>query len=197
MLTWTDKYDLPDCELELRKGWLTQDEADALFEELVRDVEWETKKLWMFGKWIDQPRLTAFYGDAGKKYHYTGSDWQAKQWLPGMEMVRDRIKSEYGMEMNSVLCNHYRNGSDSVGWHTDGGGADGLNPQIFSLSLGAARDFQIKHNTLASHSLRTIKLGHGSLLYMGGTMQSHWKHQVPKVVSSGPRINLTFRAVVG
>jgi alkylated DNA repair dioxygenase AlkB len=42
-----------------------------------------------------------------------------------------------------------------------------------------------------------LLLGGGSLLVMGGTTQRFWRHGVPRQRGAGPRINLTFRRIVG
>jgi len=96
---------------------------------------------------------------------------------------------------NSVLANLYRNGRDSNGWHADDEPELGSQPIIASVSLGATRDFQFKHRQLAQHSY-TQELSSGSLLVMGGAMQAHWLHQLPKRLRvQDPRINLTFRYI--
>jgi alkylated DNA repair dioxygenase AlkB len=150
----------------------------------------------MFGRWVNQPRLTAFYADEGLEYHYTGSQWKAHSWIEPLAALKDRISREFDTQINSVLCNLYRDGQDYCGWHSDFGKTDGPNPVIFSLSLGACRTFQIRHQTRSDLPITSIELPSGSLLRMGGTMQKHWKHQVPKQLGSGPRINLTFRTVM-
>lgn len=192
-----DLSGLPDCELTLHQEWIEEDEATELFKTLRTGVAWQLKQVFMYGRWVNQPRLTALHGDQGLRYSYTGSDWDTHPWLEAMIPVKERIEQQFGQKINSVLCNLYRNGNDYCGWHTDFGKTDGPNPQIFSLSLGAERPFQIRHNTDPKHQLVTIRLGHGSLLYMGGEMQKHWKHQVPKAAGAAERINLTFRCVTG
>ncbi|MBN8618629.1 MAG: alpha-ketoglutarate-dependent dioxygenase AlkB, partial [Anaerolineae bacterium] len=96
---------------------------------------------------------------------------------------------------NSVLLNLYRDGNDSVGWHSDDEPELGTNPVIASLTLGAARAFQFRHRT--NRDLRVnLELTHGSLLIMAGATQHHWHHQVPKTRKPlPPRINLTFRVI--
>jgi alkylated DNA repair dioxygenase AlkB len=94
-----------------------------------------------------------------------------------------------------VLLNLYRDGNDSVGWHSDDEPELGQNPVIASVTFGAARNFQFKHKT--TPDLRAaIELTHGSLLLMAGATQHHWKHQIPKTKKVlGARINLTFRVI--
>lgn len=187
--------ELPDCEMELRRQWLPEDEAEEAFVRLQNDLKWEERELMMFGRKVKQPRLTCLYGDDDVKYSYTGSDWQANPWHPLLLPIVDRIEREYGVRPNSVLCNLYRHGNDSVGWHADLGGNDGAEPTIFSLSLGVSRTFMIKHNTREEMQYKFL-LASGDLLKMGAPMQSFWKHQVPKELVTGVRVNLTFRVLI-
>ena len=47
---------------------------------------------------------------------------------------------------------------------------------------------------MSTKEKRTLELSHGSLLLMGGTLQHHWVHELPKITRPvGERINLTFR----
>ena len=71
-------------------------------------------------------------------------------------------------DFTSVLLNQYRNGMDSNGWHSDDEKELGKHPIIASVSFGEERYFYLKHKTHKEERLK-IKLGHGSLLIMGGT----------------------------
>jgi alkylated DNA repair dioxygenase AlkB len=91
--------------------------------------------------------------------------------------------------------NRYRNGQDSMGFHSDAEPELGRNPIVPSLSLGAQRRFVLVHKK--SKRKIEIVLGHGSLLIMGGALQHFWKHALPKTKAPvGERINLTFRLIV-
>jgi alkylated DNA repair dioxygenase AlkB len=82
-----------------------------------------------------------------------------------------------------------------MGWHADQEPSLGRNPYIASLSLGAERRFKIRHNK-SSESV-DILLSSGSLLLMGGALQHHWRHCVPKTQKPvDARINLTFRRII-
>jgi hypothetical protein len=50
-----------------------------------------------------------------------------------------------------------------------------------TLSFGAEREFVLKHKR--TRETISYRLGHGSLLVMGGTRQNHWLHSVPKTES--------------
>ncbi len=94
-----------------------------------------------------------------------------------------------------MLLNLYRNGRDSVAWHSDDEPELGKNPVIASVSFGATRRFMFRHKTQKELKCE-IELTHGSLLLMRGATQHFWQHQIPKIKKIiQPRINLTFRQV--
>ena len=100
-----------------------------------------------------------------------------------------------GQRFNGLLINHYRDGQDSMGWHSDDEAVLGVNPVVVSLNLGGTRRFDLRRvgSTRIEHSL---ELGHGSLLVMAGQTQHYWQHQVAKTAQPvAPRLNLTFRLI--
>ena len=91
-----------------------------------------------------------------------------------------------------MLLNLYRDGRDSIGFHSDDEPELGVNPVVASVSLGAVRQFVLKHKK--SKEKLAFRLARGSLLVMGGACQHHWIHGVPKTAEVvGERVNLTFR----
>ena len=116
-------------------------------------------------------------------------------WTPLLAEIRRQVGEQVGQPLNAVLLNLYRDGQDSMGWHSDDEAELGRNPLIASLSLGGERRFDLrrKGGTRIEHSLM---LGHGSLLVMAGQTQHHWQHQVAKTRKPcALRLNLTFRLV--
>src|SRR5262245_57837373 len=105
--------------LELLEGWLDDDEATALFETLRSRVAWQHEPIRVAGREILQPRLTAWYGDPGARYAYSGLSLAPAPWTPALAELRRRVQVQAGRPFNSVLCNFYRDGSDSVGFHAD------------------------------------------------------------------------------
>ncbi len=193
----TIKYDLPDADVTLYNCFFSKTESDHLYNNLIEKINWEQHEITMFGKTMNQPRLTAFYGDNNKDYSYSGIRLKPTEWNEDLILIKSRIEKTTNESFSSVLLNYYRNGRDSMGWHADDEKELGKNPVIASVSFGATRHFQLKHNTLKDFKKVDIELTHGSLLLMKGTTQHHWKHQIPK--SAKPiesRINLTFRLIV-
>lgn len=186
---------MPDAEVLLYPGFFPTQEADAFFAALQTGIAWERKSIRLYGKEIEMPRLTAWYGDPSATYTYSGLTETPRPWTPALLTIRERVDAAAGVAFNSVLLNYYCGERDSMSWHSDDEPELGRNPVIASISFGAARRFQFKHCT--APALRAaVGLTHGSLLLMRGPTQHHWKHQLPKSTRPlAPRINLTFRII--
>lgn len=180
-------------EVVFYDDFLGRQEADLFFKLLQDHVPWKQEPIWMFGKKVMQPRLTALFGDPEVKYSYSGIEMKALNWNEPLLQIRERLKAQVPIEFTHVLLNYYRDGKDSMGWHRDNESSLGKNPYIASVSLGETRTFQIRNKETKSHKI-DISLTHGSLLIMAGESQHYWEHQIPKTKKIlGPRINLTFR----
>ena len=186
---------IPDGNLCLYPQFFDKVEADYYFQRLINDIAWKQEKISMYGKQYDVPRLSAWYGDEGKSYEYSGVYAEANPWISPLLRIKQKVESISGEQFNSVLLNQYRDGSDGVAWHCDDERELGGDPVIASVSFGEARKFQIKHKTNKKLT-KSFVLPHGSLLLMGKKTQSNWLHQIPKSKQLlKPRINLTFRYV--
>lgn len=172
-----------------------RDEALSLFTRLQDQIPWEQRKVRMFGKWIDQPRLVAWFGDSGASYTYSGLTLKPHSWIPAVDACRHRCETLAGVSFNSGLANLYRDGQDTVGWHSDDELELGDEPIIASVSFGVTRRFDFRHKS-GEPTIKT-ELTSGSVVIMSGRCQSHWKHQIARTKRvNSPRINLTFRRIV-
>jgi alkylated DNA repair dioxygenase AlkB len=167
-------------------------DADLIFRSLYAITPWKQEG----SPGRPFPRLTAWYADPGLTYAYSGVVHRATPWTKSLLEIKDRLESAAGTTWNSLLLNLYRDGQDSIGFHADDEPELGEHPVIGSVSFGAVRRFILKHPI--TNEKREFELGHGSALIMAGTTQHHWRHGVPKTRKPvGPRINLTFRRIVG
>ncbi len=184
-------FELPDAELTLWEHFFPRAQADIYYEALLKDTEWKQEPITIHGKTHLTPRLTAWYGN------FPG-DHPLQPLTPTLQEIKAAVEQTSGVVFNSVLLNLYRTGQDSVSWHRDHEREFGQNPIIASVSFGETRPFQVRHKFRKELAKIEIPLHHGSLLLMGGPMQHYWEHQVPKTTKDvRPRINLTFRRLVG
>jgi len=189
-------FSLNNATIDYKEDFLSVNESLQMYESFVSDVQWVHREIMIFGKRIKEPRLTAWYGDEEASYKYSGIELKPLPWYPKLLDLKKRIETFTEQPFNSVLFNWYRDGNDSMGWHSDDEKELGLNPVIASLSLGEARDFQFRRKD--DHNVKKqITLKSGSLLVMSGEMQTYWQHQTPKRkrINEG-RINLTFRKIL-
>ena len=120
-----------------------------------------------------------------------------------LEVLKNVVEEATGCKYNFCLVNYYASGADSVAYHSDDERFLGHNPAIASLSLGARRDFMLKHKpdkdgkAVAGTGVIKMPLGSGDMVLMRGRTQSHWLHAIPKRAGAaredGGRVNITFR----
>jgi alkylated DNA repair dioxygenase AlkB len=188
-------FDVQDASIIYYPNFFSNEEAIILFDALQKEIPWQQDDIKVYGKVYPQPRLTALFGNEGKSYSYSNITMHPHSWTPLLLTMKEKIEQTVEVTFSTVLLNYYRDGRDSNGWHADNEKELGNNPIIASLSFGAERVFQLKHNFLKEEKLN-ITLEHGSLLLMQGSTQHFWKHQIPKTTKPiEPRINLTFRVI--
>ena len=195
-------WDRQGREVELRGGrlalwpaFLDAARADAALAGLREEIEWSQHYVHIAGRRMACPRLSAWYGDPGASYRYSRQTYEPLALPPRLEAVRSLLQETLGIRFNSVLLNLYRDGADSMGWHSDDEPELGDDPVIASLSLGATRRFRLRHRERSAPSCG-FDLEHGSLLVMDGATQRNWQHAVPRTRRKvGTRLNLTWRRV--
>ncbi|MCE2754401.1 MAG: alpha-ketoglutarate-dependent dioxygenase AlkB [Ignavibacteriae bacterium] len=162
---------------------------------LTDSIAWSNDTVKMFGKTLTLNRKSAWYGDPGAAYSYSGIRREPLKWTEELLMIKKLCEEVSNATFNSVLCNYYHDGKDGMGWHCDDERELGKEPIIASVSFGAERIFAFKHRN--SKERINIRLEHGSMLIMRGQTQHSWQHALPKsTIVHEPRINLTFRNIL-
>ncbi len=185
---------MPDAEVVLHRCIFSRAQQDRLFQSLFQEVPWQQHVIKVYGRSIAAPRLSAWYGDPGAVYSYSGLQLKPLAWTKTLLEVKSIVEDLAATDFNSALLNLYRNGQDSVGWHSDAEPELGRNPVIASVSLGAKRRFVFQHKKRRQQIC--LDLEAGSILLMSGPTQHFWRHQLPKSRRTmGQRINITFRVI--
>lgn len=140
---------------------------------------------------------------------------------PCLEMLKNVTEALTNDTYNFVLVNYYSTGQDSISFHSDDERFLGENPAIASFSLGARRDFLLKHKPPGSGKANgnrgqvkvesadnekvypgttqiKLPLGSGDMILMRGETQRNWLHSIPKRSGKNSdadkgRINITMR----
>ena len=187
---------LPDARITYISDFLSPEIANRYFQIFLKELNWQQHDITIFGKRIPQPRLTALYAINDLSYSYSNLTLIPKKFTPELLEIQQKLKIHTGEDFTHCLANFYRDGNDSMGWHSDDEKALGKDPVIASVSLGGERNFQLKHKNIKDERFK-LDLEHGSLLLMSGSTQHFWKHQLPKTKKQvAPRINLTFRTIL-
>jgi alkylated DNA repair dioxygenase AlkB len=186
---------LPFELMEYFPAVFSADESNSFITTFIDTIPWLQRTVLMYGKDIITPRLTAWYGDAGSSYTFSGTKFDPLPWTDELLQIKQQVEKITAVTFNTVLLNYYRNGNDSVAWHSDDEYELGQNPVIASVSFGQVRRFDVRNKT--DHQQKyAVELENGSLLLMKGDMQRHWEHRIAKSNKTlAGRVNLTFRII--
>lgn len=188
---------IEDGQLHYFPNALSAGEADVLLKQSITDITWRQDRISIAGRSIPIPRLQCWLGDPEAHYSYSNIALTPQPWPEFLVKIKARIETLAAHTFNSALANHYRDGADSVDWHSDDEPELGNAPIIASLSLGTNRVFELKHRYKKSLSALKISLDHGSVLIMKGSTQQYWRHRIAKVQGlKETRVNFTFRRIV-
>ena len=182
---------------------LDRQRADDLMARLLDELELRADLLTIAGAPVATKRLHDFRADPGMSYHYSGGDHAALPWTPALSEAKAWVEASLGLRFNACLCNYYADGKVGMGWHADKEAELGADPNIASLSLGASRLFRFRRRSPwrdapDGKEIWDYELAPGDLLLMRGNTQQYFEHELPpRAAVKSPRLNLTFRLVLG
>ncbi|MXV89716.1 MAG: alpha-ketoglutarate-dependent dioxygenase AlkB [Acidimicrobiia bacterium] len=163
--------------LDVASGWLQG--ADTLLADLAERLPWSCGRRRMYDRVVDDPRLSATceVGTAG---------------APAiLDTMATALAARYGERLDSVWVNYYRDGQDSVAWHSDRVGRTQRQPLVAIVTLGGPRRFLLRPR--GGGRSQSFAPASGDLLVMGGDCQHRWEHTIPKAKAAQPRMSVTFR----
>ncbi|KIW04121.1 uncharacterized protein PV09_04931 [Verruconis gallopava] len=217
--------DRPDLDLMYFQPYIAKDIEKELFEFLRRELFFYrvryTIKRGTLETQVNTPRFTTVFGvDDTSRFLDDGSliDAQTRKPVPQdrykctprpipqcLDVLRAITEGSTGCSFNFCLVNYYASGNDSISYHSDDERFLGPLPAIASFSLGAKRDFLMKHKPNPPSTTNTsvtdveplkLSLASGDMILMKGKTQSCWLHSIPKRrggEADRGRINITFR----
>ena len=93
---------IPDADLTFSRTWRESESMDWM-ERLKKEIEWEQHRIKIFGKWVDCPRLSAWYGDPEALYSYSNLRLTPKAWTPTLLEVRNQLAETIERPFNSDI----------------------------------------------------------------------------------------------
>jgi len=105
---------LPDAVVSFVHDFISHDESIKYLEALSTEVAWKQNQIKMFGKVYNEPRLTAWYGDQGLSYKYSGIQLLSTAWSDLLNELKSKVNAAASSEFNSALLNYYRDGQSLI-----------------------------------------------------------------------------------
>lgn len=109
---------LPTDFLEYFPGLFNRQESDLYLQKFISETAWKQTVQKLYDKEVVTPRLTAWYGDLGTDYSHPGRISNPTPWTAELLAIKAIVEPLAGSRFNSVLLNYYRDGNDSVAWHS-------------------------------------------------------------------------------
>ena len=149
---------------------------------------------------VKVPRLVSHYG-TGPVYSYSRQiqELPNRPFTPQIEWFMERASKavslpKHSINFNSALLNLYRDGRDSIGWHSDDETQIASGSPVVSVSLGIGRTFMFREKRTGKEFKMCLE--HGDLLIMHPLCQAFFQHSIPKEPwIAKPRVSLTFRVL--
>jgi len=181
--------------------YMDPETADKLHSELIKHNEAGLFKPepWKFmGKSGFTKRTSVAFGKEGLTYTYSKRTITARDWKhsPVLKQLAKELGEKFSTTFNYAMLLRYPDGEAGIHWHSDDEEDMAEGSVIASISLGEARDFQLrsKDKQKRRKKIMTVALAHGSLLYMNKKLQGYYSHCVPvRKRIKKPRYNITFR----
>ncbi len=171
------RHDLGDgAWVDRQSGWLRG--HGQLLDLLEARVPWKVTEQTMYDRVVATPRLVSF-------------DVPLAVRPPILAAMSAALSARYQTDLDQLGLAYYRDGRDSVAFHTDRDGRPRTRSITAIISVGEPRPFLLR--PMGGGPSRRFTCGWGDLVVMGGTCQRTWEHAVPKVAHAGPRLAIMFR----
>jgi alkylated DNA repair dioxygenase AlkB len=177
--------------VDVARGFVA--DPQPVFRNLRDSVAWQGSRLWRYERWVDEPRVGAFFR-AG-----TYPD-------PVLTDAHRRLQHRYHVQFDAVALAQYRDGRDGQAFHRDRDMRHCEDTVIAILTFGATRPWLLRPRDRADKWLAEgggavvdLAPAGGDLLVMGGRCQVDWEHSVPQQRRRdlAPRISAQWRWTSG
>ena len=96
---------MSDAEVRFYPDSFNKTTCDCIFDTLQQEIVWRRDSTILFGRHHLLPRLTAWYGDPGKSYAYSGIYMNPLPWTSTLLWIKAAIEPVAKVKFNSVLLN--------------------------------------------------------------------------------------------
>lgn len=141
-------------------------------------------------------------------YRYPGFQWAAVQHYMTLQAAPTQLGDIVrglcnnlsvdgrGYDFTQTIGTLYRDGQDSIGWHSDKVKDIADDSLIFDISLGAQRTFSLRAKTGdAPAAQEDCVMQPGSAILLTTATNAAYQHAVLPQQGAGPRVSLVFRNI--
>ena len=175
--------------VDVCRGWLIG--ADLLYEHLLREVPWQSSRLFRYDHWVEERRLGAYWRRGLPLPH------------PALAEITRTIQKRYRVMFDGFGMIYYRDARDGQAFHRDTDMRWLEDTTIAILTLGSTRPWLLRpwssklDQSPTKGATHDLSPASGDLIVMGGRSQADWQHSVPYLAQRGlnmePRISLQWR----
>lgn len=163
--------------------------ANNLFNLLKSQIPWRQVEYFKRDRGLSviTPRLTYVTGN-----YYNNQGTPHPEWIL---KLKENVEIQTETEFNFILYSYYRDGNDSITWHSDDENFLGSNSTIVGVSFGEPREFLLRNKI--TKEKEAFNMRSGDMIVMKNNCQSDYEHAVLKTKANvGERISLTFRKAI-
>jgi alkylated DNA repair dioxygenase AlkB len=174
-----------------------------LLPQITKEITFPERPIIQHGINVLEPRFVIFMGDEGSAdMKYSGITRSVSPWTPTVLKLKEALgglleqfpRQPKEGRLNVALVNYYPRGRFYMGLHNDDNVAMGSDPLILSAVLGCERPFIMQELQGRKRKIETTLPMGSVVLMLGWSIQSKWKHGVPRDDSiAEERLNISFR----
>ena len=86
-----ERIPLIGADVSILRDLDTHASHENIFSKMLSDTKWQQREMNMYGRRVLQPRLTAWYGDPGRSYSYSGIKNMPLPWTDLLQDIKRRI----------------------------------------------------------------------------------------------------------
>ena len=142
---------------------------------------------------MNQHRNINFFSDTSIGYNYSGKLMKSQPLTKHLKTLMQIINIYFNSDYNAILVNHYVNGQNYIGAHSDNEENLGKTSGVVCLSYGESRTFRIR-NKDSKKIVLDIPTVSNDIIKMNGDFQKEFTHEIPMQTKiTGERYSFTFR----
>jgi hypothetical protein len=156
-----------------------------LYDKLVKEILSISNQTALLKMWHGNEKTEGTHLIADDKVRIRDKDGNMKSWkeqCPTFNMVIERIKSFFGMDVKATRFNWYQDESHYKPFHKDAAAVDQRKAQTqnftVAVSFGATKECGFERDTVTNRTMITFPIGDGEIYCFSDETNMLWRHGV-------------------